>query len=442
MYIIKKVENSFAVDVLDEHQSNNIEHIVTDDIYILKDQDFLIYSDAIINGIDNGINSPLNYLIEYTCAIGKVINRGFYVNSSTEQTQTLTIKVYSLDKVLLKTITTNLHIVSNDFTEKTGNILVIGDSTESGRKYVKPMYDYLQEHNGSSITFVGTQGNASDAYKDEGYGGATFQMFLTGGKKRLYFTITDDNEEQFILYSRYSMQVGGTVVQFELTEINRSTIGHKYVSGGLLSGDPSLLPDSGVMTKYYGSGSETLTYTAVDIVAVNPFWNVDSEQNDMLYYKNKIGVQSINIAYVILGINDVGYGLSSVSSAISLYNFLAQECEKVVIVLTTDCANTYSAFGGQYGASGTASMISYKNTIYAIRRRLIEEFQNNPERPKAKVMMLGGTVDRFYGYSHSSIAVPYYSNETEIVHTDSKHPNLNGQIQGSMSILGHLRSLL
>lgn len=84
----------------------------------------------------------------------------------------------------------------------------------------------------------------------------------------------------------------------------------------------------------------------------------------------------------------------------------------------------------------------YAILLPAIRRRLIEEFQNNPERPKAKVMMLGGTVDRFYGYSHSSIAVPYYSNETEIVHLDSKHPNLNGQIQGSMSILGHLRSLL
>ena len=444
VYIVKSSgEDSFSVDTIEQYPYKDVETILTDDIYILKGQDFLLYTDAIINGLDKGLSSPLNYVVEYTCAIGKVTNRGFYVNSTTEQTQTLTIKVYSLDKVLLKTITTNLHIVSNDFTGKSGNILVIGDSTESGRKYVKPMYDYLQEHNGSGITFVGTQGNTSDAYKDEGYGGATFQMFLTGGRKRLYFTITDNNEEQFVLYSRYSVQVGANKVQFELTEINRSTPGHNYVSGGLLSGDPTLLPNSGVMTKYYGSGSETLTYTAVDIVAVNPFWNVSSEQNDMLYYKNKIGVQSIKIAYVILGINDVGYTPSSViSSAINLYNFLAQECEKVVMVLTTDCANTYSAFGGQYGASNAASMISYKNSIYAIRKKLIEEFQNNSERPKAKVMMLGGTIDRFYGYNHSSVAVPYYSNETEVVHTDSKHPNLNGQTQGGMSILGHLRSLL
>ena len=444
VYIVKSSgEDSFSVDTIEQYPYKNVETILTEDIYILKDQDFLLYNDAIINGLDGGLSSPLNYIVEYTCAIGKVTNRGFYVNSKTEQTQTLTIKVYSLDKVLLKTITSNLHIVSNDFTGKSGNILVIGDSTESGRRYVKPMYDYLQEHNGSGVTFVGTQGNASDAYKDEGYGGATFQMFLTGNRKRLYFTIADDNDEQFILYSQYSVQVGANKVQFELTEINRSTPGHNYVSGGLLSGDPTLLPNSGVMTKYYGSGSETLTYTAVDVVSVNPFWNTDSEQNDILYYKNKIGVQSIKMAYVILGINDVGYELSSViSNAISLYNFLAQECEKVIIVLTTDCANTYSAFGGQYGASYAASMISYKNKIYAIREKLIEEFQNNPERPKAKVMMLGGTVDRFYGYNHSNVAVSYYSNETEVVHTDSKHPNLNGQTQGGMSILGHLRSLL
>lgn len=446
VYIINKNGETYSIDTIWVDYNASVEDIVTDDIYILKNTDYILYSDAIINGLDRGLTSPINYYVEYLCAIGKVTNRGFIVNASAEQTQPLTIKVYSTtSKQLIKTINTTLHIVGEDFAGKQGNVVVIGDSTEAGNKYTSPMYAYLQSHNGGGVAFVGTRGAADSPFKDEGYGGAGFYSFATSNSKKLYLGIADDNVEQFHLWSRYEIVVGASTIRFELGEINKSTPGSYYVSGNVLSGASAIndMPSSGVMQKYSGTGSETLTYVSKEYKTMNPFWNPETDQFDMSYYKETIGVQSIDVALVILGINDAGSSVSSViNHAITLYNGLITGCNKVVMVLTTDCASAQSAFGGQYGASSAANNIDYKTSMFDIRRRLLQEFQGVQSRPNAFVCMLGGTIDRFYGYNHSVQQVPYYATETEVVHTDSKHPNVNGQTQGAMTLLGILKQLL
>lgn len=56
--------------------------------------------------------------------------------------------------------------------------------------------------------------------------------------------------------------------------------------------------------------------------------------------------------------------------------------------------------------------------------------------------MLGGTIDRYYGYPHTNKNQYYYDDVTEFENTDARHPNINGQIQGSMSLLSIISHLL
>lgn len=444
LYLIQKVNEDFVLkELIKPSLINDVKTIIPSNFYILKGVDFYLYSDAIVDGLDRGLESPIDYYVEYNCNIGRVTNRGFFVNYGTVGTYPLAIKIYNLNKELVKEISTNINIVDSSFVGLDGDIVVIGDSTESGRKYVKPMYDFLLLNNGENIRFVGTQGKEEEAFKDEGYGGANSQTFITASIKKVYFTLSNPEQETFKLYSRYLIGTSGDFI--EITEINTS---EGYVSGSLTDSKISQLQPSGVLQKggggnYQEGSSDTLTYSSFEIKAQNPFWNIETNQLDMTAYKAKIGSSKIKAFVVVLGINDAPKNVpNTIQDYINLYNFLAQEAERVVMVLTTDCANTQSAFGNHYGASASADNIKYKTWMFEFRQALIDTFENNPSYPKAVVANLGGTIDRYYGYSQKTSTVSYYPSAEQTEHTDSKHPNAEAQKQGAMTLLGVIRQMV
>ena len=231
--------------------------------------------------------------------------------------------------------------------------------------------------------------------------------------------------------------------------MNKSVPGSYYTEGNLIKpGDVTTedffdsIGSTGVLSKYSGEGSGKLTYASKSLSYLNPFWNPNTGSLDMFRYKSLLGVAKIDKFMVILGINDAAGSnyTAIINNAITLYNFLASEADEVILVLTTDCASDISAFGSQYGAGNSADFIAYKKNIFEIRKRLVDTFEDSVTYPKAKVVMLEGTVDRFYGYQRSDANVPYYQNESEIVFADAKHLNTAGQYQGAMTLLAGLVS--
>ena len=427
---------------------NNVDSILPSTIYAVVGIPLCIYNDGIINGVDRGLTSPLNYTVEYKCNVGKLTSRGFYLNPSTTGTYTLTVSVYNDSKEKIYTKDVSLVVVSNDLSEASGNVVVVGDSTELGWKYTSPMNTKIKDL-GGSISFIGTSKNNTLGVGDEAHSGASFGSFVSSDKARLRLGLSDGNTEQLEHGAIYTITTSLGTGYYEVGDVNKSVPGSYYTEGNLIKPGNVTTEDffdsigsTGVLSKGSGAGSGTLTYASKSLSYLNPFWNPNTGSLDMSRYKSLLGVAKIDKFMVILGINDAAGSnyTAIINNAITLYNFLASEADEVIMVLTTDCASDISAFGSQYGAGNSADFVAYKKNIFEIRKRLVDTFEDRVTYPKAKVVMLGGTVDRFYGYQRSEANVPYYQNESEIVFADAKHLNTAGQYQGAMTLLAGLVS--
>ena len=436
-------------DKVNSLTNESIEDIVPKDLYAMVGVPYYIYTDAILETIDNVYYPSQCYEVVYKCNIGKVTNRGFYVLSNEESNSVLTITVYNSNKKIIKTITTNIHIVANSFNGLSANVLVIGDSTEHRQKYVKPSKLFIDEHNGNGVVFVGSKKNETvNNCADEGYGGATFKSFTESGSLRLYLYRAEDSSENVSIDNKYSITTPKGVGYVTISEI--SNIVPRYISGTVTPPTNvsiiefvNSMSDTGVIVLSSGNGSENVSYTSKNVIDTNPFINPTSSLLDIDYYKNKIGVEKINVACIILGINDMDWNLGvepTITRAITLYNFFAQEVDTVIIGLTTDCCSTISGFGNHYGAK--SNIAEYRKRMFALRKALNTTFSDITTYPKAKIMMLGGTIDRYYGYSHKEEPQYYYEGITEFEHIDSKHPNENGRKQGSMTLTAMIKGVL
>lgn len=145
-------------------------------ITIMVGQDVTIYGDALIN-----VPIGTNLVVNYVCDIGTEIDNNIHFNASIADTgiHRFIINAYEGSSIIIKdTIWLTVYEKAPIGTKK---ILLIGDSTTGAEAGVAS--SVTSNLSDLTLTFIGTIGTT---YKNEGYGGASYNGFITGVHGKFY----------------------------------------------------------------------------------------------------------------------------------------------------------------------------------------------------------------------------------------------------------------
>tara|TARA_R110002072_G_scaffold115203_1_gene245405 strand:- start:643 stop:3228 length:2586 start_codon:yes stop_codon:yes gene_type:complete len=152
---------------------------IPDNIYAVVGIEKNLWHDAIMLGLDRGLQSPANYEVEVICSVGADWSRGFQYTpiSSDIGTHDLTVNVYDFNKLLIASKSIMLNVVDNIAPSSVNNLLMIGDSLTSYGDITERIQTNFNSLGSNIPLFHGTQGNG--LYKHEGRGGWALSTFTS-----------------------------------------------------------------------------------------------------------------------------------------------------------------------------------------------------------------------------------------------------------------------
>lgn len=441
--------------------SKSEEQLVKDEVETLKDSNFepytVIYSPSVIyatEGVETNIyfdnilfsNLPNALLdIDITCNKGRQYEKFWRISPSAEDAETTTWKIdIKFDGKLIASKTSELVITnSKTNTGKSIKVLCIGDSTTAGGQYVSIINSDFQSLASPSMTFLGTKGIAPD--KHEGRGGWKFIQYAgDGGVSTIKFNMNGIDEAPGLgaVYSNNHSE-------FTVSEINLDGK-NGYISANRTKGTNSP-SSSGKLIKLSGVGASTASYSSIDLVYGNPFWNSTTQRLDFKKYLKDNGytLNADDLITVHLGINDVFNGVVSTEKLESIkadFNKMVKEFRSVIpninigLCLTIPPSISQDAFAISYanGQSLNAYMSNYKQLV----EFLINNYDTSEMRA-SKLYCIGFNhcIDRTNNFNKGTM--PANSRSTKIIDTwlNGVHPDKTGYYQMGDALYTFIRNL-
>lgn len=396
---------------------------IPDKVFAVVGTELNIWNDAVTLSIDRGLQSPLNYYVEWNCAKGKVFNRCFRIKpvATDVGTYNCTCTIYDMNGVQLDSKIFQLIILPNT-NSLPKNILFVGDSTGTGT-YQGIVADFNDANRFSGAT--------KPQIHDESTGG--WHWGLYSGEGVVYQRVQVSGIGSLNVGAQY---VDGQNNLFDIKEVN-ITEG----SGNVLIGkvyrppygyNPLTIP-SGALTKVSGNGDSTFSYNNGVNEAGNPFWNTAENKLDIAFYRNNKGISDkFDMVIFQLGINSnnvINTDGEMERQILSLYSAFMIDNPNCLFVLgcTPQSTNDHSAAGANYGANKGWGL-EYAKNEYKIRD-LYFSLADNEEYPNIKVIGENLCIDRWYGYPTAERDISDRVSEDETVHTNYVHPASSGYAQ-------------
>ena len=421
-----------------------------DKFYAVVGQEFNLYYDGLIKGLDAGLQSPLGIYIDIQCPdlqnasnqIGVRRERMWQITGSKLTADYVGehdfyIKAYDLHGELISQKSAKL-VVSNSIALSSKKyILDIGDSLINNGPIVATMGQHFQDIGGTQPIFIGQR--TTSGYKHEGYPGYTFGSF-TGSSAGYSYRIFDIPQGTNVsVGDKYSTNGRTYIVMDIRTEGMDNKLRLRCEISGSGGNEPT---PTGTLTKVSGSSSsaQSIEYSAYEQESGNPFWDSDTGSINFSKYREKMGMDNnkFDLVVIMLGTNDCIVNSStsmqgSINNAITLINAILSDAgdypTKIILQMTPPDANTISSWQ-VYGDMSSSRKMRYWNNLWNIRKLIYEEFSKSTWKDKVFLGQAALGVDRYYGYPYAEVTSSgRISTIKEIYHTNSVHPNNEGYQQ-------------
>lgn len=455
------IELDKRVDVLEGSTDKNT-IICPDTLYAVVGEEFNLYYDSLIKGLDAGLLSPFGLYVDIQCPtlqnasnqVGVRRDRmwqiaGSKLTSSYVGEHPLQITVYDAMGTPIDKKNVTLTVSDSTPLSTKRNILCIGDSLTNNGPIVSTCAEHFANIGGTQPVFVGQR--TTSGYKHEGYPGYTFRSFVTSGSANAYFIFDIPQETNVSVGDKYSTNSSTYTVVDIRTEGQDNLLRLRCIISG------STTPNStGVLTKVSGSASSpsSINYSAFEAETGNPFWDAETSSINFTKYREKIGLgdNKFDAVVIMLGTNDCIGDIkesmqSSVANAKKIINAIFDDAgeypTKIILQITPPDANTISSWQVYSDLTGSGRKIEYWTNLWNLRKLLHEEFAKEEWGGKVYLGQAALGIDRYYGYPYTEVdSSSRISVVKEIYHTNSVHPNTNGYKQLGDGYYLQLKSLL
>ena len=304
------------------------------------------------------------------------------------------------------------------------NILCVGDSLTTGGEWANEFRKRLigtSSHipfNITNVNFLGTKEREGTKY--EGYGGWTFNSYLTANKSNdfmyIYGTFDKTVEDQHSVYK----DTNGT--QWKLETITPTKI--KIIRIGY-----GTLPATGTLTWVSGGQNRSnIVYTSSEQAEGNPFWDIETQAVNFMKYVQKFKVSKIDYVYILLGWNNTGTNTETYTN----------QCKQFLDLILKDFPNckvgllglqvpSQNGFGENYGIDW-----KYYDKLQHIWR-LQEIYQTISKEPqytgKVDYINISAQFDSEYNMPHTERKANIRTTQKEYVQTNGVHPANDGYMQ-------------
>lgn len=403
-------------------------------VYAVVGTELNIWNDTISLSLDRGLQSPLNYYVEWNCSKGKITNRGFQYTPVAGDVGTHSCTCYLYDNwgALLAQKTFQIVVKAKNALASAKSILFVSDSLGAS------------SYSNTNTNFADTNrfGGVAPTIYNESTGGWHWGSYATAGT-----TMQRVQVSGVTALNVGAMYTTGDGYNYEIREVNitggtGNVLIKKYNSPPY--GIRDLPLPSGILTKVSGSGDSSFNYTNGVNEDGNPFWN--NGVVDIAHYRNNKGIANpFDMVIFQLGVNsndDINTSGKIQGYIDTLYNAFMADNPNCLFVLscTPICTNDQSAIGSNYGAQSKTWGIGYAMNEYKFRVLYYALVAATSTYPNMKVIGTNLAVDRYYGYPTAQVNISdrYQTKETQ--HNNFVHPSTSGyqQIGDSLfaSIIG------
>lgn len=409
---------------------------IPDKVYAVVGTELNIWNDTISLSIDRGLQSPLNYYVEWNCGKGKITNRGFQYTPVAGDVGTHNCTCYLYDNW------------GNLLAQKIFQIVVKAKNALASAKSVLFVSDSLgaSSYSNTNANFADTDrfGGTAPTIYNESTGGWHWGSYATEGT-----TMQRVQVSGVTALNVGAIYTTGDNYNYEIREVN-ITDGSGNVLVKKYNNPPYGIRDlplpSGTLTKISGSGDSSFNYTDGVNEAGNPFWN--NGVIDVAYYRNKKNIANpFDMVIFQLGVNSNGD--INVSGRIqgyidALYSAFMADNPNCLFILscTPICTNDQSALGENYGAQSKTWGITYAKNEYKFRELYNVLATASENYPNLKVIGTNLNVDRYYGYQKSLKNISDRCTEQDYGHLNYVHPTTSGYQQIGDSLFASIIGLL
>ena len=383
--------------------------------------------------------NPYCYSIVALCEKGKAFPRYFEYTPDKEGTHELTVSVYNAERKLLGSAKTILNVVSAVKPEKDVNVLCIGDSLTSNGVWVGEVCRRITKSGGTpeghgfdNVKFVGSC--TKDDIGFEGYGGWQWDNYSSVKPGAAWVKAPNSKtvEDQHSLWTAED----GNVWQIETLQVD-------YLKLTRFKDHDGVRPENGYLTHYKNAvNTEPIRiYSSFD-EKVNPFYDEKTKSVNLKAYMEKIGVDTIDVVYILLGSNGLMRQIAFNSTRHDYCQFVKEEARAVIDLIKRDIPNVKikimapqlpSARGGMgnnYGAE--LPFADYYDILhFTMELNMAYEELAHEENYKdfLEFVHMTGQFDTEYGYPHTEKPVNARSSITEWFDTNGYHPTVEGRYQ-------------
>ena len=377
------------------------------------------------------------YNILCQCDIGKCLTRKFAVPNITNDmvgNHSLQMNLYSNDGEQLDQKMITLRVVAqatSPVSEKV--ILCIGDSLTQGGHWVDEFGRRLTKTTSqtawgatapqglglTNITFIGKK-TSTGGIKYEGYGGWTFNDYLSTTSSTMYWLTATENQKTASDQESIWEDANGVQWQLETVETNRLKF-KKYSGTGVM-------PSSGTLTWVSGgSNTSDITFTASSVAEGNPF--VYNGQIDFSAYCADMSVSTIHEVYILLGWNNATTANPpSMTSCKQFIDLLRAFNPSIKVVLIGLQIPSQEGCGQNYGATGIYSkymtLVKYVHNLDDAYKGVAEEYVSG-----VYSVNLAGQFDTEYNMAFSDTTPNSRNPLTISLQSNGVHPAISGYYQ-------------
>ena len=430
--------NSFKVGEEIERIDNNInriENIINSgsesSLLKLPERFDLVVGDTFelfYKGIINVSNTDI-YDVTVDCSknIGQAYKRKYVYTPKTSEVGKTTMTFNLIDnlgnKLESQEVVFNIINVPTNPSE-IKNILCIGDSLTTGGEWANEFRKRLigtSSHipfNITNVNFLGTKEREGTKY--EGYGGWTFNSYLTANKSTefMYVHGTFDKtvEDQHSVYK----DTNGT--QWKLETITPTKI--KIIRIGY-----GMLPATGTLTWVSGGQNHSnIIYTSSEMAEGNPFWDTETQAVNFMKYVQKFKVSKIDYVYILLGWNNTGTNTETYTNQCKqLLDLILKDFPDCKVGLLGLQVPSQNGFGENYGIAW-----KYYDKLQHIWK-LQEIYQTISKEPqytgKVDYINISAQFDSEYNMPHAERNANIRTTQKEYVQTNGVHPAIDGYMQ-------------
>ena len=421
-----------------------------DTFYAVVGQEFNLYYDSLIKGMDAGLQSPFGVYVDIQCPdlqnasnqIGVRRERMWQIDGSKLTSDylgehNLQITAFDNNGKQLSQKDAKIIVTNSSPLSSKKYILCIGDSLTNNGPIVATLGQHFQDLGGTQPIFVGQR--TSSGYKHEGYPGYSFGSFVSSTAGYSYRIFDVPTGTIVSVGDKYSTN-GRTYI---VRDIRTEGLDNKLRLRCEVSGSEGQEPTpTGTLTKVSGSSSsaESIEYSAYEEESGNPFWDEDSGANNFAKYREKMsmGDNKFDIVIIMLGTNDCIGNIKDMNNSLlnakklieTIFEDAGDYPTKVILQMTPPDANTISSWQVYSDSDGTIGRkMGYWTNLWNLRKLLYDEFTKSEWENKVYLGQAALGLDRYYGFPNTKIKSSNRINIEERYHTNSVHPNNEGYQQ-------------